>query len=1173
MVTRKPGQNAMHHYQHLDAPESLVTVHPLNYPMSSALAIEARAKAEAARIKAQYAKRQIEMEVEKARMDATLNALKEEGEAEAALAAAEVSEAAADLDEENEKELSCFSSARDKLQRTKEYVNAHFIDKQENITGQQDNTNEEKQTVQATQLSQPQSTEVLQPAHSQHVVLNTKQNYHQQDALPAVKAAFHREPQDIRPSHYDRKAYNTFLPQPTTRSSDASDLATYLARRDLILSGLKMFDNRPENYLSWRASFCDSIEGLNLKPSEQLDLLTKWLSGESLQHAKRIRAVYISNPATDLKMVWQRLDRSFGSPEAIEASLFKRLEDFQKIQNKDYKGLQELADLLLEIEAAKSGGYLPGLTFLDTARGVNPIVEKLPYSLQEQWMTQGSRYKREHLVPYPPFSFFAEFVQNHADMRTDPSFAFQASSITQRRAESLPAKPWKMKTPVSVNKLEVKHLPLDPDNKLKEDPNKLCPIHHKPHPLKKCRGFREKPLEERKRFLKEHFICFKCCASTAHQARDCKADICCSECKSSRHVTALHDGPPNLADKRSNSPTTEQGREQSDQADTYVATSSCTEICGENLKGKSCSKMILVNVYPQGHPDKKKKMYATVHTYKTNILENGRPSYFQPCESSMHVKEKFRDEVRRPLPDTLDACIFGLSGDDDKLAPSVEDETFLHIMNKEFFKDNSNSWVAPLPFRSHRQRLPNNREQALNRLMSLRRTLLRKPEMKDHFVEFMKKIFSNRHAEPAPPMKNDQECWYLTSFGIYHPQKPGEIRVVFDSSARFNNVSLNDVLLRGPDLNNSLVGVLMRYRCEPVAVMSDIQQMFHSFMVTEDHRNYLRFLWFHDHKLDGEVMEYCMKVHVFGNCPSPAVAMYGLKRTTLEGEKEFGAEARCFVVHHFYVDDGLKSFPSAKEATDVLKRAQDMLGQSNLRLHKIASNSPEIMRAFPEEDLAKGLRDLDIGQDSPPMQRSLGLGWDLSTDTLTFHVAASEKPFTLSTINSLFDPLGFAAPVSIQGRSILRELTTEACDWDAPLPKERQGEWLQWKNSLQDLQGLKIPRMYTSLPFSMAQKKEIYVFCDASIKAIAAVAYLKITTAEGQNEVGFVFGKAKLAPKPDLTVPRLELCAAVLAVKMAETILEELDAKVDDVQFFLDSKVVLGYISNESRRFYMYVHN
>lgn len=498
-------------------------------------------------------------------------------------------------------------------------------------------------------------------------------------------------------------------------------------------------------------------------------------------------------------------------------------------------------------------------------------------------------------------------------------------------------------------------------------------------------------------------------------------------------------------------------------------------------------------------------------------------------------------------------------------------------MHHGFVKDEANNWVAPLPFRHPRLRLPNNREQALTRLMSLRKTLKRKPEMKEHFVEFMKKTFSKGHAEKAPPLKPHQECWYLPSFGIYHPQKPGKIRIVFDSSAQCGNVSLNQVLLKGPDLNNSLVGVLLRFRGEPYGVMADVEQMFHNFVVSEDHRDYLRFLWFRDHDLDGEVEEFRMTVHVFGNCPSPSVAIYGLKRTAVEGESEYRSDVRKFIEHHFYVDDGLKSFASEDEAIDILIRAQKMLAQCNIRLHKISSNSPVVTSAFPGEDLATGLQGLELGQHDPPLQHSLGLGWDLSTDQFSFRVEINDKPFTkrgvLSVINSLYDPLGFAVPVSIEGRSILREISKDISEWDTPLPKEQQDKWQKWKGSLKHLGQLKTSRMYTSISLSKAQRKEMHVFCDASTKAVGAVAYLKLTAADGQSDGGFLLGKARLAPKPDITIPRLELCAAVLAVEVADMVQEELDFTFDEVNFYTDSKVVLGYIFNDKRRFYVYVHN
>lgn len=187
----------------------------------------------------------------------------------------------------------------------------------------------------------------------------------------------------------------------------------------------------------------------------------------------------------------------------------------------------------------------------------------------------------------------------------------------------------------------------------------------------------------------------------------------------------------------------------------------------------------------------------------------------------------------------------------------------------------------------------------MRRLSTLQRTFQKKPDMRDQFVDFMQKTFDNDQAEPAPPLKEGEECWYLPLFGVYHPQKPGKIRVVFDSSAQFKGISLNDTLLSGPDLNNKLLGVLLRFRREQVAINTDVEQMFYCFRVREDHWDYLRFLWFKDNDLSNQVTEFRMKVHVFGNSPSPAMAIYGLRRAAELGEKEHGSDAKQFVLRNF----------------------------------------------------------------------------------------------------------------------------------------------------------------------------------------------------------------------------------------------------------------------------------
>ncbi|KAI4883907.1 hypothetical protein NFI96_004101 [Prochilodus magdalenae] len=235
------------------------------------------------------------------------------------------------------------------------------------------------------------------------------------------------------------------------------------------------------------------------------------------------------------------------------------------------------------------------------------------------------------------------------------------------------------------------------------------------------------------------------------------------------------------------------------------------------------------------------------------------------------------------------------------------------------------------------------------------------------------------------------------------------------------------------------------------------------------------------------------------------------------------------------------------------------------------------MDAIPIDDLAKDVQNLDLSKDELPLQRSLGVCWNLITDTFTFRVQVDDKPFTrrgvLSVVNSMFDPLGFIAPVTVQGRFLLRQLSLEVGEWDSPLPDNKRAEWEKWKASLQHLQDLQISRCYSIFSPTSAKSAELIVFADASVKAISAVVYLKVTNHDDQSSVGFVFGKSKLAPVRETTIPRLELCAAVLAVDITEFVLSELHLKIDSVTFFTDSRIVLGYINNETRRFYVYVSN
>ena len=202
---------------------------------------------------------------------------------------------------------------------------------------------------------------------------------------------------------------------------------------------------------------------------------------------------------------------------------------------------------------------------------------------------------------------------------------------------------------------------------------------------------------------------------------------------------------------------------------------------------------------------------------------------FLPCPNQFTVKESFLQQ-KRDLTD-----VFITSGEDNDVSLSCEDHKFLDIMETGANKNKQGNWEMPLPFRHKYGHLPNNQSQAVNCLHRLIRALKRKPQMAKDYVEFMGKIIEKGHASPVPieeiTKPQSGRLWYLPHFGVYHPRKPTQIRVVFDSSAEYESVSLNGELLSGPALMNSLLGVLFRFQRETTAVMCDIKQMFHSFHV------------------------------------------------------------------------------------------------------------------------------------------------------------------------------------------------------------------------------------------------------------------------------------------------------------------------------------------------------
>ena len=181
-------------------------------------------------------------------------------------------------------------------------------------------------------------------------------------------------------------------------------------------------------------------------------------------------------------------------------------------------------------------------------------------------------------------------------------------------------------------------------------------------------------------------------------------------------------------------------------------------------------------------------------------------------------------------------------------APSVDDRRFPEILVKDIHKTSDGHYEMSLPLRSQGVKLPSNKSLALRRLFALKARFKRDRSFHKDYTDFMEKTIKNCAVEvPLEERINsaigEGKINYVPHHGIYHPKKLTQIRVVFDCSAMYKGTSINKNLLSGPDMTNSLTGVLRRFRQEWVAVTCDVKVMFHQFFVNKEHRDLVRFFW------------------------------------------------------------------------------------------------------------------------------------------------------------------------------------------------------------------------------------------------------------------------------------------------------------------------------------------
>lgn len=311
--------------------------------------------------------------------------------------------------------------------------------------------------------------------------------------------------------------------------------------------------------------------------------------------------------------------------------------------------------------------------------------------------------------------------------------------------------------------------------------------------------------------------------------------------------------------------------------------------------------------------------------------------------------------------------------------------------------------------------------------------------------------------------REDDHVWYLPHHGVYNKKKL-KLRVVFDCTSCYQGTSLNKELLQGPDLTNTLIGVLLRVRKEKVTVIADIEAMSYQVYVSEHHRDCLMFLWWPEGDIGREPKVHRMRVHLFG--ASPSMANFALHQTVEDNKDKYEKLVIKTINDNFYVDDCLKSVPTESQAIPLCRDLEDACKQGGFTLTKWVSNSNAVIETIPESHRAAVVKELELDRDSlkepHPVERAFGIHWELKKDIFTFKVALKNRPATkraiFSTASSVYDPVGFLAPFVLKAKQILQELCKSKCRWDQIIPDEFSKSWQRWCHELNELDGFHVHR-------------------------------------------------------------------------------------------------------------------
>ncbi|XP_076545702.1 uncharacterized protein LOC117610838 [Osmia lignaria lignaria] len=486
-------------------------------------------------------------------------------------------------------------------------------------------------------------------------------------------------------------------------------------------------------------------------------------------------------------------------------------------------------------------------------------------------------------------------------------------------------------------------------------------------------------------------------------------------------------------------------------------------------------------------------------------------------------------------------------------------------------RDTTGRYVARIPLKSNTKVLGTSYSTARSCLRRTLNKLSRNPEYREQYQRFMSEYEDLGHMKKASSISlNDSSIYYLPHHGVFKPDsETTKLRVVFNgSSPTTTGLSVDDIMHTGANLLLNITDVLLWIRHHKCIFATDITKMYRQVRVHEDDWNLQRILWIDE---ESNEVPYTLTTVTYGTKAAPFLAVRALLQLA-EDEGQRYLLAVPSIKHARYVDNIFGGADSLDSLIEIASQLTDLCNAGGFPLAKWHSNEASLLETIVPCNNSQGT---SISLDDCNT-KTLGLRWNTVNDSFTFttkshHNLNFTKRLVLSEVVQIFDPLGFLSPVIIRAKVLLQELWLLNLKWDDPLPSHVTTRWIAIREDLTSLARLSIPRWFNTYNNSTV---ELHGFSDASQLAMAAVIYITVFSPFTDLKVtSLVCSKTKVAPLKKLTIPRLELTAALIFAKLLKYVQANLKLNIAAIHLWTDSQVTLTWIKSHASRWKDYVRN